>query len=124
LNPGQKIGVYEVVAPLGAGGHGRGVSCARSAPQARCCDQSSSHPAFSDPERLARFEREAQALAALNHPHIAAIYGFEDLGGVRGLVMELVEGPTLAERIMQGRCSDRGVTSLREANCSGARCGA
>ncbi len=52
-----------------------------------------------DPERLARFEREAQVLAAFNHPNIAAIYGFEESNGVRALVMELVEGPTLAERI-------------------------
>ena len=52
----------------------------------------------SDPERLARFEREARMLAALNHPHIGAIYGVEDADGVRGLVLELVEGPTLADR--------------------------
>ena len=57
-------------------------------------------PVFtSDPERRARFEREARLLASLNHPHIAAIYGVEDAGGVRGLVLELVEGPTLAERL-------------------------
>ncbi len=52
-----------------------------------------------DAERMARFEREAQLLAALNHPNIAAIYGLEESGGVRALVMELVEGPTLAERL-------------------------
>jgi eukaryotic-like serine/threonine-protein kinase len=52
-----------------------------------------------DPERLARFRREAQVLAALNHPHIAQIYGFEDSGATHALVMELVEGPTLADRI-------------------------
>jgi hypothetical protein len=55
-----------------------------------------------DPERLARFAREAQTLAALNHPHIAAIYGLEESNGVRALVLELVEGPTLADRIAQG----------------------
>ena len=55
-----------------------------------------------DPERLARFEREAQTLASLNHPHIAAIHGIEESNGTRALVMELVEGPTLAERIAQG----------------------
>src|SRR5688572_11421778 len=57
----------------------------------------------SDPERRARFQREAEVLASLNHPHIAAIYGLEDADGVNGLVMELVEGPTLADRIAQGR---------------------
>ena len=51
------------------------------------------------PERMARFEREAKLLASLNHPNIASIYGFEDSGGVGALVMELVSGPTLAERL-------------------------
>jgi Tol biopolymer transport system component/tRNA A-37 threonylcarbamoyl transferase component Bud32 len=55
-----------------------------------------------DPDRLARFRREAQVLASLNHPHIAQIHGFEDADGVRALVMELVEGPTLADRIVSG----------------------
>ena len=55
-----------------------------------------------DPERLARFQREAKTLASLNHPNIAAIYGLEDADGVKALVMELVEGPTLADRIAQG----------------------
>src|SRR6185295_3178182 len=56
----------------------------------------------SDPERLMRFEREARMLAALNHPHIGAIYGVEDVDGVRALVLELVEGQTLADRIDKG----------------------
>ena len=56
----------------------------------------------SDPDRLARFHREAEVLAALNHPNIAHIYGFEDSDGTHALVMELVEGPTLAERLAQG----------------------
>jgi len=55
-----------------------------------------------DADRMARFQREAQVLASLNHPNIAAIYGLEDSGGVRALVMELVEGPTLAERLKSG----------------------
>jgi eukaryotic-like serine/threonine-protein kinase len=56
----------------------------------------------SDPERVARFQREAKTLAALNHPHIGGIYGLEDAGGMHALVLELVEGPTLADRIAQG----------------------
>src|SRR4249919_1692736 len=55
-----------------------------------------------DPDRLARFQREAEVLASLNHPHIAAIYGVEETDGVKALVLELVEGPTLADRIAQG----------------------
>src|SRR5688572_1597571 len=55
-----------------------------------------------DPDRLARFQREAQVLASLNHPHIGAIYGFEDSGPTHALVLELVEGETLADRIVRG----------------------
>src|SRR5512143_3721155 len=55
-----------------------------------------------DPDRLARFQREAEVLASLNHPHIAAIYGVAETAGLKGLVMELVDGPTLAERIADG----------------------
>ena len=62
----------------------------------------------SDPERLARFDREAQVLASLNHPHIAHIYGFEDCGDTRALVMELVDGPTLADLIVAGTAERRG----------------
>src|SRR5262245_8052094 len=60
-------------------------------------------PTFAlDPDRLVRFKREAQVLASLNHPHIAQIYGFDDSGETHALVLELVEGPTLADRICQG----------------------
>ncbi len=59
-----------------------------------------------DAERMARFQREAKVLASLNHPNIAAIYGFEDSGNTHALVMELVEGPTLADRIKQGPIPD------------------
>src|SRR5205085_631932 len=65
-----------------------------------------------DPERLARFKREAQVLASLSHPHIGHIYGIEDTDGVPALVLELVEGPSLAERIEQ---SARGVLPIGEA---------
>ena len=99
LTVGQRIGVYEVIGSLGAGGMGE-VYRARDTRLGREVALKILPEVFaSDPERLARFEREAQVLASLNHPHIAAIYGLEESGTVRALVMELVDGQTLAERI-------------------------
>ena len=102
LLSGSRIGPYEIVSPLGAGGMGE-VYRARDAKLGRDV-AIKILPAVlaADPERLARFEREARLLAALNHPHIAAIYGFEASGDVRGLVLELVEGETLAEKLARG----------------------
>jgi serine/threonine protein kinase len=102
LSLGARLGPYEVVAPLGAGGMGE-VYRARDATLGRDVALKILPTTFAlDPDRVARFTREAQALAALNHPHIGAIFGIEQSSGVRALVMELVEGPTLADRIAQG----------------------
>ena len=68
-----------------------------------------------DPDRLTRFQREAEALASRNHPNIAAIYGLEESGDVRALVLELVDGPTLADRIARGPMPlDEAFTTARE----------
>ena len=102
LNPGTRLGAYEVVSPLGAGGMGE-VYRARDTKLGREVALKILPEAFAtDPERLARFEREAQLLAALNHPHIATLHGFEQAAGSQFLVMELVEGQTLAQRIAEG----------------------
>jgi len=102
LSLGTKLGSYEIVSPLGAGGMGEAYR-ARDTRLGREVALKVLPAAFaSDPERMARFQREAQVLASLNHPRIGAIYGFEDSNGVRALVMELVEGPTLADRIAHG----------------------
>ncbi len=102
LATGSRVGPYEVSGPLGAGGMGE-VYRARDARLQRevALKVLPSHLA-SDPDRLARFAREAQVLASLNHPHIAAIYGLEESTDTKALVLELVEGPTLAERIAAG----------------------
>ena len=98
LSPGTRLGVYEVVEAIGAGGMGE-VYRARDTKLGRDVAIKVLPEDFSaDAERLARFRREAQVLASLNHPNIAAIYGTED----NALILELVEGPTLAERIAQG----------------------
>ena len=99
LASGARLGVYEVVAPLGAGGMGE-VYRARDTKLGREVAIKILHDSFvDDPERIARFEREAQLLAALNHPHIAAIYGLESAGATQFLVLELVEGETLAAKL-------------------------
>ncbi len=102
LKSGSRIGQYEVLAAIGAGGMGE-VYCARDTKLDREVAIKVLPPAFArDPERLARFQREAKFLASLNHPNIASIYGLEDSGNIRALIMELVEGPTLADRIKAG----------------------
>jgi eukaryotic-like serine/threonine-protein kinase len=99
---GQRLGVYHILDLLGAGGMGD-VYRARDTRLGRDVAVKVLPRLFSaDPERLARFEREARLLASLNHPHVAAIYGFEETAGVHALVLELVEGPTLAERLQRG----------------------
>jgi len=95
LASGTRIGPYEIVAPLGAGGMGE-VYRARDARLNRDVALKVLPELFArDPERMARFQREAQVLASLNHPNIAALYGLEESGNLRALVMELVEGATL-----------------------------
>ena len=102
LSPGSRFGPYEVLSPLGAGGMGE-VYKARDTKLEREVAIKSLPAAFSrEPERLARFEREAKVLASLNHANIAAIYGLEEADGVRVLVLELVPGETLAERLAAG----------------------
>jgi serine/threonine-protein kinase len=102
LTTGTRLGVYEITAPIGEGGMGV-VYRATDTSLGRQVAIKVLPDAFAqDAERLARFEREAKTLAALNHPHIAAIYGFERSRGTQALVMELVEGEDLSERIARG----------------------
>ena len=99
LQPGTKLGVYEITAKIGAGGMGE-VYRAHDTTLDRDVAIKVLPDAFAtDPERLARFEREAKVLASLNHPNIAAIYGLEKSGETPALILELVEGPTLQDLI-------------------------
>jgi serine/threonine-protein kinase len=102
LSSGTKIGVYEVNSLLGVGGMGEVYRSRDSKLGRQVALKVLPAGVAADPERLARFRREATLLAALNHPNIAAIYGFEDSGATHALVMELVEGPTLADRVKAG----------------------
>ena len=99
MDPGTRVGCYDIVEPIGAGGMGE-VWRARDTRLGRdVAIKTLSGSVARDPDRLARFEREARLLAALNHPNVGAIYGIEDAGGVPALVLELVEGLTLHELI-------------------------
>jgi eukaryotic-like serine/threonine-protein kinase len=102
LPAGRQIGAYTILSLLGAGGMGE-VYRARDTRLGRDVALKVLPATFiTDSERLARFEREARLLATLNHPNIGAIYGFEESDGVRALVLELIDGPTLAERLAKG----------------------
>jgi len=102
LESGTRLGAYEILAPLGAGGMGE-VYRARDTRLNRDVAIKVLPPEFSaHPNRVARFDREARLLASLNHPHIGAIYGLEEAGKVPALVLELVEGETLGERVRRG----------------------
>jgi eukaryotic-like serine/threonine-protein kinase len=102
LAVGLRVGAYEVTGPLGEGGMGQ-VWQARDVRLGRDVAIKVLPDAFAqDPERLARFERESQALAALNHPHIAIIHGTEDTGTGRAIIMECIPGPTLEQRLAHG----------------------
>jgi eukaryotic-like serine/threonine-protein kinase len=104
---GTKLGPYEIVAPLGAGGMGE-VYRARDTQLNRDVALKVLPEALAhDAERMARFKREAQVLASMNHPNIATIYGFEEADGLRALVMELVEGPTLGELLGKSKFENR-----------------
>src|SRR4051812_45956874 len=100
--PGARIGPYNVLALLGAGGMGQVYRARDSRLNREVAIKVLPSEFACDPERMARFQREAQSLAALNHPNIASIYGLEETEGAAALVMELVEGQTLAERLASG----------------------
>jgi serine/threonine protein kinase len=102
LSPGTRLGPYEVVAQIGVGGMGEVYRATDTKLKRQVALKILPASLAADPDRLGRFQREAEVLASLNHPNIAAIYGLEDADGVKALVMELVEGPTLADRITQG----------------------
>jgi eukaryotic-like serine/threonine-protein kinase len=102
---GSRLGPYEILAAIGAGGMGE-VYRARDTKLGRDVAIKVLPDAFArDADRMARFQREAKVLASLNHTNIASIYGLEDSGSTSALVMELAEGPTLADRIAQGPIS-------------------
>ncbi len=102
IAPGTRLGPFDVTAPLGAGGMGQVFRARDSRLNRDVAIKVLPSEFATDPARMARFSREAQVLAALSHPNIAAIFGLEESGGATALVMELVEGQTLEERIDAG----------------------
>ncbi len=110
LTPGASLGPFEVGDPLGEGGMGK-VYRARDTKLNREVALKVLPDAFADDaDRLARFQREAEVLASLNHPNIAGIHGLEDSDNTRALVLELVEGPTLADLLERPKPEARSLT--------------
>jgi Tol biopolymer transport system component len=102
LTPGTRLGPYEVRSAIGAGGMGEVFRATDTRLKREVAIKVLPRALASEPGRLSRFQREAEVLASLNHPHIAAIYGLEEADGLKALVLELVEGDTLADRIARG----------------------
>jgi serine/threonine protein kinase len=105
LTSGTRLGPYEITAQIGAGGMGEVYRATDTNLKRQVAIKVLPAAVAADAERLARFQREAEVLALLNHPNIAIVYGLEKTDAVTGLVMELVEGPTLADRLAQGPIS-------------------
>src|SRR5262245_10619993 len=103
LESGTRLGAYQILALIGSGGMGEVYHAHDVKLDRDVAIKVLPQVLRDDPERLARFEREARTLAALSHPNIAHVHGFEDSSGVPALIMQLVEGPTLADRIANGR---------------------
>jgi eukaryotic-like serine/threonine-protein kinase len=102
LTPGTRLGVYVVTAQIGEGGMGQVYRATDTKLKRQVAIKILPPSLAADYDRLVRFQREAEVLAALNHPNIAAIYGLEEADGVKALVMELVEGEDLSQRIARG----------------------
>ena len=105
LTAGTRLGPYQVTAQIGAGGMGEVYRATDTKLKRQVAIKILPPSLAADADRLARFQREAEVLASLNHPHIAAIYGLEESAGVTALVMELVEGDDLSQRIARGAIS-------------------
>ena len=117
---GKSIAHYRVTAKLGAGGMGE-VYRATDTKLGREVVLKVLPPVFAnDAQRMARFKRESHVLASLNHPNIASIYGLEEADGIHCLVLELVEGPTLAEKIREGAITSGRFAEHRQADCRGS----
>ena len=107
IGPGRHVGPYEIIALIGEGGMGQVWRAHHAALRRDDALKVLPDTFATDPERRARFQREAQVLASLNHSNIAQVDGLQDVDGTAAIVMELVEGPTLADRIAQGPLRSR-----------------
>ena len=115
LHSGSRLGAYEILAPIGSGGMGEVYRARDSKLKRDVAIKVLPLELSRDPDRLARAQREAEVLAALNHPHIAQIYGQEKAGESRCLVLEFVDGETLQERQRFSHIERAGTTSIESA---------
>ena len=114
MQAGTRLGHYKIIGPLGVGGMGEVYRARDESLKREVAVKLLPNELATDPDRLARLEREAHLLAGLNHPNIAAAYSLEAVGDTRMLVLELVEGPTLADRLDDGPLPIRGVLKIAE----------